>query len=158
MKKMLAILLFPAIALAQPDDPALRAKVRDRVRQEVIARLTTTVAMDAQTAQKFRAVVDSFDARIAELQRDNGAAYRELKQLVDAGRADAAGVDRLADRMCGNREKIAQLETQRAHEVRQVLSPVQYGQLILAMPKVQKEVRKELWKAMAKNGEAPEEP
>jgi Spy/CpxP family protein refolding chaperone len=157
MKKMLAILLFPAIALAQPDDPALRAKVRDRVRQEVITRLTTMVAMDAQTSQRFRAVLDAVDAQIADRQKDNGAAFRELKQLVDSGHADAAGVDRLADRMCQNREKIAQLETQRAHDVRQVLTPVQYGQLILATPKIQKEVRKEMWKAMA-HGEAPEEP
>jgi Spy/CpxP family protein refolding chaperone len=154
--RILFALLIPSLALAQPDDPQLRAKVRDRVRQAVVERLASTLALDPPTAQRFRAVLDSFDAQIAELQRDNGAAYKELKQLSDGGHADQANVYRLADRMLGNREKIAQLESQRAHEVRQVLTPQKYAELILAAPKVQKEVRKELWKAMAKPGEQPQ--
>jgi len=158
MKWILAIMLFPLVEAAQPDDPALRAKVRDRVRNAVIERLSAKLALDPQTAQRYRAVVDSYDEQIAEAQRDNGAAHRELKQLYDAGRVDAASVNRIADRILANRQKIAQLEAARSKEVSQVLTPQQYALLILSAPKVQKEVRLELWKAMAGRGEPPEEP
>jgi hypothetical protein len=158
MKWIVAMVLLPALALAQPDEPALRAKVRDRVHQEVVERLADKLSLDPQTAQRYRAIVDSFDAQIAELVRDNGAAHHEIKKLVDSGRVDAASVGSIADRMLANKEKITHLEADRSRQVRQVLSPMQYAQLLLFAPKVQKEVRLELWKAMAGRGEPPQEP
>lgn len=143
------LLTVGAVAHAQPDDPGLRNRVRDRVRVAIEQKLIAVLALDAQTAARFTQVLDKYDSQIADLQRDQGLTHRDLKQYVDAGGNDATTINRLADRMLDDRGKIHQLESQRSQEVRRVLSPQQYGKMMIVYPEVAKEIKQELWKALA---------
>ena len=137
------------MAHAQPDEPALRARIRERVRMATEQKLIAALSLDAGTAAKLTAVIDRFDAQIADLQKANGQLFRELKQFLDRGGNDAATINGLADRMLDNRTRIHHLETDRSHDVRLVLSPQQYGRLMIAYPQITKDLKKEMWKAFA---------
>jgi len=146
---VLALMLsLSGVALAQPDDPALRARVRDRVRAAVEQKFIAILQLDQTTASRLQQVLDKYDAQLAEVQRDAGQAHRELKQYLDGGGADGNQINRLADRMLDDRARMQRLENDRSHEVRQVLTPQQYGKLMVVYPQVMKDVKAELWKAM----------
>jgi Spy/CpxP family protein refolding chaperone len=152
MRTQLALVFLIAlggVAAAQPDDPGLRARIRDRVRVAVEQKLIAQLQLDAQTAARLQQVLDKYDAQIADLQRDAGQAHRELKQYLDGNGNDAAVINRLADRMLDDRGRVQRLELDRSREVRQVLTPQQYGRLMIIYPQVMKEVKTELWKAIA---------
>jgi len=155
-----SVLALAAVAQAQPDDPGLRARVRDRVRVAIEQKLIAVLALDPQTSARFTQVLDKYDAQIAEIQKQNGQAHKELKQFVDGGGNDAGTINRLVDRILDGRSRVQRLEYDRSMEVRQVLTPQKYGQMILVYPQVQKEINQELWKALAekraeKRGGAP---
>jgi Spy/CpxP family protein refolding chaperone len=158
-----ALLTFGAVAHAQPDDPGLRARIRERIRIATEQRLIAVLSLDPNTANRLTQVLDRYDGQIAELQRQNGLNHRELKQYLDGGGADGANINRLADAILGTRERVQRLELERSREVRQVLAPQQYGRLILEYPKVVEELKKEMWKALLdkrpqKGGPAPPPP
>jgi hypothetical protein len=143
------VLSLGASALAQPDDPGLRVRIRERVRVAVEQKLIAQLALDPQTAQRFQQLLDRYDAQIAELQKDAGQAHKELKQFVDGGGNDPGTIYRLADRIIDDRARVQRLESERSRDVRQVLTPQQYGKLIVVYPQVAKELKQELWKALA---------
>ena len=148
-----------AVAQAQPDEPGLRARIRERVRMAIEQKLIAALSLDPGTAAKLTAVLDRFDSQIAELQKANGQSFRELKQFLDGGGGDATTINGFADRILDNRARIQRLEVDRSREVRHVLTPQQYGRLIIAYPQVTKDLKKEMWKAMAeKRGNRPGAP
>ena len=152
MKSPLALALVLALsgsALAQPDDPALRSRIRERVRSAIEQKLTAILQLDAPTAARFQQVLDRYDAQIVELQKDAAQAHRELKQHMDGGGTDAATINRLADRMLDDHSRVQRLETDRSREVRGVLSAQQYGRLMIVYPDVVKGIKQQLWKALA---------
>jgi hypothetical protein len=161
LKLALAMLLaLGASASGQPDDPGMRARVRDRVRVAIEQKLIAVLGLDPATAARFTQVTDRYDAQIAELQRENGLNHRELKQLLDGGGNDPATINRLVDKILDTRARVQRLELDRSRDVRAALSPAQYGRMILVYPQVQKEITQELWKALAekraqKRGGAP---
>lgn len=151
MRTLALALLFSlgGVAAAQPDDPALRTRIRDRVRVAIEQKLTAVLALDAGTAARFQQVLDRYDGRIAELQKEAAQAYKELKQFLDGGGSQAATINRLADRMLDDHSQVQRLETERSREVRSVLSPQQYGRLMIVYPEVVKGIKQDLWKALA---------
>jgi Spy/CpxP family protein refolding chaperone len=147
----IALVLSAPGAMAQPAGPpgALRAQVRAQVRVAIERELARTLQLDAAAQARLNGVIDRYDAQIAAAQGDNAAAYRELQQLVASGRADDAALNRLADRMLGNRERAQKLELERDREVRRALAPQQYGRLLLAWPTVNRKVKREIFRAIA---------
>jgi Spy/CpxP family protein refolding chaperone len=151
-----AFLTLGGVAAAQPDEPNLRARVRDRVRGAVEQKLVNALGLDAATAARFQQVVDRYDGQIVALQRDAAEAHKELKRYLDGGGADAQVINRLADRMLDDRGRVQQLERDRSRDVRAVLTPQQYGRLMVIYPKVALEVKGELWNAMHR-GQPPQQ-
>lgn len=146
----LLLVLFPLAAEAQPAQPAgLRARVRAEVRQKVEQRIAAALKLDPATSARLKEIGDRYDDQIAAMQRDSGQARRQLKQLLDQGGGDVATINQLADRMLGNRARIQGLENQRSQAVRQILTPQQYGWLLIAWPRITRAVKVELWRALA---------
>lgn len=155
---LVAALATAAPALAQPDE-GLRTRVRDQIRVSIEQQLASRLALDGPTAARLNAIIDQYDAQIAALQRDSGQTRRQLRQLLASGAPTAQAINQLADRLLDNRSRVEGLEAERARAVRQVLTPLQYGQLILSWPKVNRMVKRQLWQAMAaRRGAAPMEP
>src|SRR5262245_6155262 len=84
---------------AQMDDPAFRARIRERVRIATEQKLVAALALDAATAAQMNALIDRYDEKIAAAQQGAHQAYRELKQYLDGSGSDAATIYRLAERI-----------------------------------------------------------
>lgn len=148
-------------AFAQPEVAGLRQRIRERVRIATEQRLAAALRLDAATAQRLDAVVDRYDEQIASVQRDMGQAHKQLKQYVESGGNDAATIYGFGDRILAGKAQVQKLEAARSQEVRQVLSPREYGQLIIVYPEITKQLKAEMWKAFAEHrgqGAQPAEP
>jgi Spy/CpxP family protein refolding chaperone len=140
-------------ALAQPDVQK-RAQVRQRITDFAMQQITQELALDAATAQRLRAVSDKYEAQIGGLHREVGMAMKELKAQLAAAQPDEAKLAQLADTIVNDRTKVQALEAQRTTENRRVLTPTQFAKLVVAWPKINRQIKLEMYKAMH-GGQAP---
>lgn len=142
-----ALLTLGLVGAAQADPNALRDKIRDRVRTIRAAKLIEVLDLDEATAAKLFPVLNRYDDAIVTVMKDTGAARRELKALIQSGNADNAKVNKLIDRMLANRDKRMKLESDRIHDVRGVLAPVQVAKIVVALPRIERGIQRELRRA-----------
>ena len=67
-----------------------------------------------------------------------------------APRPDDANVTRLTAQLIAERSKLSAIETARENEVRAVLKPVEFAKLVLAWPRINREIREEIYRALLK--------
>ena len=146
-------LLLPLAAQAQPDGQK-RAQVRQHIVDFAMQQIQQQLALDAATLQRFRAVADKYEPQIAGMHREIGMAMRELKAQLASPQPDEAVLSRLADTIVNDRTKVQALEAQRTAENRSVLTPTQFAKLVVAWPKINRQVKLEMYKAMH-GGQAP---
>ncbi|MGZ3429825.1 MAG: periplasmic heavy metal sensor [Polyangia bacterium] len=141
-------------ALAQPGDGQKRAQVRQRITEFAIQQITQQLALDAATAQRFRAVADKYEPQIVGLHREVGMAMKELKAQLAAAQPDEARLSQLADTIVNDRTKVQALEAQRTADNRRVLTPTQFAKLVVVWPQINRQIKLEMYKAMH-GGQAP---
>lgn len=146
-------LLLPLAAQAQPDGQK-RAQVRQHITDFAMQQIQQQLALDAATLQRFRAVADKYEPQIAGMHREIGMAMRELRAQLASPQPDEALLSRLADTIVNDRTKVQALEAQRTAENRSVLTPTQFAKLVVAWPKINRQVKLEMYKAMH-GGQAP---
>ena len=146
-------LLLPLAAQAQPDGQK-RAQIRQHITDFAMQQIQQQLALDAATLQRFRAVADKYEPQIAGMHREIGMAMRELKAQLASPQPDEAVLSRLADTIVNDRTKVQALEAQRTAENRSVLTPTQFAKLVVAWPKINRQVKLEMYKAMH-GGQAP---
>jgi Spy/CpxP family protein refolding chaperone len=146
-------LLASVPALAQPDGQK-RAQVRQQITEFAMKQITTELALDANTAQRFRAVAEKYEPQINGIHREVGMAMKELKSQLAAPQPDEARLSQLASTIVNDRSKVQALEAQRTAENQRVLTPTQFAKLIVAWPKINRQIKLELYKAMH-GGQAP---
>lgn len=146
-------LLLPLAAQAQPDGQK-RAQIRQHITDFAMQQIQQQLALDAPTLQRFRAVADKYEPQIAGMHREIGMAMRELKAQLASPQPDEALLSRLADTIVNDRTKVQALEAQRTAENRSVLTPTQFAKLVVAWPKINRQVKLEMYKAMH-GGQAP---
>jgi Spy/CpxP family protein refolding chaperone len=134
-------------AVAQPDGQK-RAQVRQQITEFAMQQVTHELGLDAATAQRFRAVADKYEPQIAGLHREVGMAMKELKAQLAAPQVDEARLSQLSDTVVNDRAKVQALEAQRTDDNRRVLTPTQFAKLVVAWPKINRQIRVELYKAI----------
>ena len=147
------VLALSLPAAAQPDGQK-RAQVRQRITDFAMQQITQELQLDAATAQRFRAVADKYEPQIAGIHREVGMAMRELKAQLAAAQPDEAKLGQLADTIVNDRSKVQALEAQRTTDNRRVLTPTQFAKLVVAWPKINRQIKLEMYKAMH-GGQAP---
>ena len=147
------VLALSLPAAAQPDGQK-RAQVRQRITDFAMQQITQELGLDAPTAQRFRAVADKYEPQIAGLHREVGMAMKELRAQLAAAQPDEGKLSQLADTIVNDRTKVQALEAQRTADNRRVLTPTQFAKLIVAWPKINRQIKIEMWKAMH-GGQAP---
>lgn len=148
-----AALLVSLPALAQPDGQK-RAQIRQHITDFAMQQITQQLALDPATAQRFRAVADKYEPQIAGLHREVGMAMKELKAQLASPQPDEALLSRLSDTIINDRSKVQALEAQRTADNRSVLTPTQFAKLVVAWPKINRQIKLEMYKAMH-GGQAP---
>ncbi len=118
--------------------------------QQIVQQL----GLDAATAQRFRAVAAKYEPQIAGLHREVGMAMRELKAQLASAQPDEARLSQLADTIVNDRTKVQALEAQRTADNRTVLTPTQFAKLITVWPKINHQIKLQMFKAMH-GGQAP---
>lgn len=137
-------------AHARANDENKRERVREKVRTIVAARIVEVLDLDEKTSTKLFPVLNKYQDQIADVQKDNGKARRELKQLLDGGKADDKAIDKLTDRMLANKAKIAKLEEEMFKEVRKILTPTQSAKLVVLLPRLRNQIEHKMREAVQK--------
>jgi len=140
-------------AMAQPDGQK-RAAVRQQITDFAMQQITTELALDPTTAQRFRAVADKYEPQIAGIHREVGMAMKELKAQLAAPQPDEGRLAQLANTIVSDRSKVQALEAQRTADNQRVLTPTQFAKLIVVWPKINRQIKLEMYKAMH-GGQAP---
>ena len=154
----LAMLMVGGLGLARPalaqPLPQRRAQVRQQITDYMLQQLTQELALDPATAQRVREVWQRYQQQIAGVHRDMGATMKELRALLATPQPDPGRSLQLADRIVRDRQQVQQLEIQRTGELRGVLSPVQFARGVTLAPRLQRQVRRQMLRAMRGGGAA----
>lgn len=153
---MAAGLSWSLPALAQPLQ-AKRAQVRRQVTEYMMLHLTQELALDAATAERVRAVWQQYQDQIAGVRREMGMATKELKAQLAAVEPDTARLQQLSDIIVADRQRVQGIESQRIAALRNILTPAQFAKAIIVSPKIQRQVRQQIWQLAHPNG-APTPP
>jgi Spy/CpxP family protein refolding chaperone len=156
--KATTILLLAAALLlgarpAAADREAKREKIREKIKEKVTAKIIDELNLDEAGVQKLFPVMDKYEDQIAALQKDNGEARRELRNLIDADKVDDKKIEKQIDRIAANRTKIATLEADLIKEVRKILTPTQAAKLVVIMPLIRERMERMIRRAA--KGEGP---
>ena len=146
-----SLILAGTLALSLPaaaQDGQKRAQVRQRITDFAMQQITQELALDANTAQRFKQVADKYEPQIAGIHREVGMAMKELKAQLASAQPDEAKLGQLADTIVNDRAKVQALEAQRTADNRRVLTPTQFAKLIVVWPKINRQIKIEMWKAM----------
>jgi Spy/CpxP family protein refolding chaperone len=146
-------LLVSLPAAAQPDGQK-RAAVRQQITEFAMKQITTELALDPTTAQRFRAVAEKYEPQVNGIHREVGMAMKELKTQLAAPQPDEGRLTQLANTIVSDRAKVQALEAQRTADNQRVLTPTQFAKLIVAWPKINRQIKLEMYKAMH-GGQAP---
>lgn len=157
---VLALILLGGVgaslpARAQPLQQR-RAQVRKQVTDYMMLHLVQELALDATTAQRVRDLWDRYQDQIAGVRREMNMATKELQAQLAAVDADNARLQQLSDLILSDRQKVQALEMQRIRELRGLLTPAQFAKAIIVSPKIQQQVRRQMWQLAHPNaGAAP---
>lgn len=160
---LLAALLWPSSAAAQPPDPpepqsvtdgpgpAPRTARRERVRQRIRAMrawyLTEELGLDDGTASRLFPVLGQYDERLAAVHRRGVELRRALRRAMSGSRPDQTSIDRLLDDLLTHYDNLYRVQRERLVAVRKVMSPSQSARLVLILPRLDDAVRREIERA-----------
>ena len=148
--------LLPSLAGAQPLAQR-RAQVRQHISDYVVQQTAQQLGLDATQSARFREIWARYDPQIWGIHREQGLAMTELKAQLAAARPNEPLLAQLADTILRNKAKVQQLEAQRTEELRHVLTGVQFARGLLLAPKMQHDVREQMWRATHPNAPQPPE-
>ena len=77
--------------------------------------------------------------------------------MAAAAKPDDGALTRLTAQLIAQRAKLAEIETARENAVRAVLKPVEFAKLVLAWPKINREIREEIYRVLLKKAARDDE-
>ena len=148
MKRLCLLLLLAAANFAHADEGEMRDRVREHVRTLRTAKLIEILDLDQAGAAKLFPVLNKYDDAIAAVMRDLGETRREMKHMIESGKADDAKLNKMIDQVLAGMDKRHRLEQERAKEVRTILPPTQVAKIVVALPRIERFINRELHEAM----------
>jgi Spy/CpxP family protein refolding chaperone len=133
-------------AIRRPD--AVRAQVQERLRTMRMWRLTALLNLDEATAQRLFPLLHRYDEQLSPLQRQQGDIMVRMRAELQTTRPDPAKLNQAIDELLRLRAQIGAIEAERTREVRKILTPVQQARLVLALPRIERELRGRVRRAM----------
>jgi hypothetical protein len=116
-------------------------------------KLTEALNLDEATAQHFFPILHRYDERLQPIQRQQADLGRLLSQEVALPRPDPLKLTRAIDEIINLRHQVQAIEDERARELRRVLTPIQQARLILSLPRIEREMWRQVRKAMGQPDE-----
>jgi hypothetical protein len=116
--------------------------------------LVRELQIDAAQVPRFREIWSRHAQQIDAVNKETGAAMRELKAQLAAATPDEPRLRQLADLVVANRQKVEDLERQRTSELRSLLTATQFARGVVFAPELRKRLHDQMQNAM-RGGAAP---
>ncbi len=139
-------------ASAQPEPPRARerraAAIRERIQILRAQYLSEELSLDEGAAGRLTAVLDRYDAAIEELHARGARLRRELRRESAAEGADERDLTRRTDELLSHYEELYRTQRERFAAARRTVSAAQGARLLLVLPRVDDEIRREIDRAV----------
>lgn len=152
-----ALQTAPRPAAAKPAQPNAREALRAKIRAIRTRKLAAAIQPDAPTTAKLSEIAERFGDQLEQARTQASATKKELTKALTAAKPVRADVMRLTQQLIDQRAKLTALDVQREAAVRAVLNPEQFAKLVLAWPKINREIREEIYRVLLKKKAADEE-
>jgi len=167
MRRILAVLVLAAVAVPLPAlaggpsaprshasaqtiaqrKQARWARIEERIKTMRAVALANRLGLDSATALKLNALMQTYDAKRADLRATLAQAMRTLKTAGRQRSPDQQAVDDAVEAVLDTQSKIAALQEQEARELMAGLTPRQKARLVLFFRDFPREIRRLLRKA-----------
>lgn len=150
----------PGVALAQPgatppgaaQPPAAAGPARERLKQKLLAlrayRLTEELGLDPAGAAGVFPVLAKYDGQLEQLTVERVAINQKLRQAPSGATADE-----LINRAVANRRALLDVEERRLDELRKVLTPQQTARLLVVLPEIEAQLKRQIRQIARKRGQ-----
>jgi len=145
--------LGPRVAQAPGATPPVmgkRKRIEKRIRALRVWRLTEALNLDEKSAARVFPILRRFDRQFAALMRANAKDRRGLRPLMAATGTDKQ-INAAINRMLKRQQQMWRLTKARFGAMRKVLSAKQSAKLLVVLPRIDRQIRGEIRKAMRKH-------
>lgn len=136
----------------RPQDPKqreeVRAKLLARVREVRAKALTELLKPDAAATAKVVDIAAGFEDRTLQARQEMRQQRQQLEELIQQPKPDDAAINKAIDGLLSQRERLRLAEDERAAALRKVLTPAQYGKVMIAWPRINRRIQEQLFKAL----------
>jgi hypothetical protein len=136
----------------KPQDPKqreeVRAKLLARVREVRAKALTELLKPDAAATAKVVEIAAGFEDRTLLARQEMRQQRQQLEQLVKQPNPDNAAINQAIEGVMLQRERLRLAEDERSAALRKVLTPAQYGTVMIAWPRINRRIQEQLFKAL----------
>jgi Spy/CpxP family protein refolding chaperone len=136
----------------------LRGEVMQRMRALRAWRIVEALKLDEATSARLFPIMSRYDDREMALASERWDIRRVLRAEVLSARPDDARLSAAINRLLANRERQRTLEDERVRELRKVLTPVQQAQLMLLLPRLEREFAQRVQQAVETQRRLGEDP
>lgn len=125
-----------------------RDRIRDRIRAMRAWKLTEALELDEQTAARLFPILSRHDERYDALAAEAAAARGALRKEIEAAAPRAQVLERRMNELVAAHDKLHAWQKERFAAVRGVLTPEQAAKMLVLLPEIDQEVRRELRRAV----------
>ncbi len=129
----------------------LRKKIARRIQLIRMNAIITALSLTPKQAPRFFAVVNQFEKKLQKLRQSNQQIMLQLGQMVRSGKYKATKINQLAAKHMNNQIKHKQLELKRFHAVRKTITAQQLAKLLIAMPRIERRIRRLIRRAQRRH-------
>jgi Spy/CpxP family protein refolding chaperone len=135
---LIPISLLVAAGVARADNlPAAE------VHNIAVQALERSVQLDAPTAERVQSVVDRYRDSILAARIDSTTTLQQLKLVLRDPHPDDRRVKKLNEALIAHRARLTKLREERVHDMSKVLTPPQFGRLLVSWRAIDRAIRKE---------------
>ncbi len=130
-----------------------RANLLTRVRALRTSALAEVLKPDADAVTKIVDIAAGFEDRTLAARQEMRRLRHELEALLKLPKADDGAINKLVDEVSAQRNKLQQVDDERAAAMRKALTPSQYAKVMIAWPRINRKIQEQLFKALIRSKE-----
>lgn len=132
----LALVLVAGVAHADP-------LPRSQVRSLALTALVNTVQLDDAAAARVQAVVERYREPMESARIESTTTLHELRLVLRDEHPDERRIKKLAEALVTRRAEVNKLRAERLHDMSRVLTPSQFGRLLVSWRAVNRALQRE---------------
>ncbi len=132
---------------------AKREEIRKKIEAVRIWRLTEELNLDANSAAKLSAYLNSFDQQRREIMRDQMATMREMRKTLNAPKPDESKLKTAIEKLEKNRHALQESREKEIAGLKNILTTVQQARFLLFQQEFRREMQSMISGARGSTGD-----